>query len=97
MKIAEVVPLYKGKSIDELVNYRPISLLLTMSKLLEKIIYKCLIKFIDKHNILYESQYRFHSKWSCEHAMLELIGKILQNKNNKQHSQCYIFGSVKGI
>ena len=48
MKIAEVVPLYKGKSTDELVNYRPISLILTMSKLLEKIIYKRLIKFTDK-------------------------------------------------
>ena len=62
MKIAEVVPLYKGKSTDELVNYRPISLLLTISKLLEKIIYKRLIKFIDKYKILYESQYGFHSK-----------------------------------
>ena len=90
MKIAEVVPLYKGKSTDELVNYRPISLLLTMSKLLEKIIYKCLIKFTDKYKIIYESQYGFRSKRLCEHAMLELIGKILQNKNNKQHS-CAIF------
>ena len=90
MKIAEVVPLYKGKSTDELVNYRPISLLLTMSELLEKIIHKRLIKFTDKYKIIYESQYGFHSKRSCEHAMLELIGKILQNKNNKQHS-CAIF------
>ena len=40
MKLAEVIPLYKGKSTDQLVNYRPISLLLTISKLLEKIIYK---------------------------------------------------------
>ena len=90
MKIAEVVLLYKGKSTDELVNYRPISLLLTMSKLLEKVIYKRLIKFADKYKIIYESQYGFRTKRSCEHAMLELIGKILQNKNNKQHS-CAIF------
>ena len=39
MKIAEVVPLYKGKARYEGENYRPISLLLTISKLLEKLMY----------------------------------------------------------
>ena len=36
----EVIPLYKNKATDHLVNYRPISLLMTMSKVLEKIVYK---------------------------------------------------------
>ena len=36
MKIAEVIPLYKGKQRDLVINYRPISLLMTISKLLEK-------------------------------------------------------------
>ena len=40
MKLANVVPLHKTKSRDLVTNYRPISLLLTMSKVLEKIIYK---------------------------------------------------------
>ena len=39
MKIAEVVPLYKGKSPHVESNYRPISLLTTMSKILEKVVY----------------------------------------------------------
>ena len=38
MKIAEVIPLYKGKDMDSMINYRPISLLIMLSKLLEKII-----------------------------------------------------------
>ena len=59
MKIAEILPLYKRKESDQLVNYRPISLLLTMSKLLEKIIYKHTIRFIDKYKLLYDSQYGF--------------------------------------
>ena len=86
MKIVEVIPLYKGKDSDQLVNYRPISLLLPTSKLLEKIVYKCLIKFLDKYDLLYDSQYGFWSKRSCEHAMLDLIGNTLQSKNNKLHS-----------
>ena len=40
MKIAKVVPLYKGKCRSQSANYRPISLLLTLSKILEKIMYK---------------------------------------------------------
>ena len=36
MKDAEVVPLYKSKEKDLSVNYRPISLLITISKILEK-------------------------------------------------------------
>ena len=38
MKLSEVVPLYKGKDSDEIINYRPISLLITMSKVIEKLI-----------------------------------------------------------
>ena len=40
MKFAEVIPLYKGKEHDKVINYRPILLLITISKLLEKVVYK---------------------------------------------------------
>ena len=53
MKIAEIIPLYKSKARDSLTNYRLISLLLTISKLLEKIIYKRLYLFLEKtHSII---------------------------------------------
>ena len=48
MKLAEVVPLYKGKEFDLVINKRPISLLITISKVLEKIIYKQVYKFLEK-------------------------------------------------
>ena len=40
MKLAEVVLLFKGKETCLVTNYRPVSLLITISKILEKIIYK---------------------------------------------------------
>ena len=90
MKLAEVIPLYKGKDSDEIINYWPISLLITMSKVIKKLIYQRTINFIEKNNILYNSQYGFRSKRSCEHAIQELVGNILDSKNAKQHS-CAVF------
>ena len=59
MKLAEVIPLYKGKSMDQMVNYRPISLLITLSKLLKKVIYKRIYNYLETKSILYASQYGF--------------------------------------
>ena len=55
MKRAKVVPLYKDKEFDLVINYRPISLLITVSKVLEKIIYKRIYSFLEAHSILYDS------------------------------------------
>ena len=85
MKQTEVVPLYKGKDMDIVINYRPISLLITISKILEKVIYRCVYSFLEKNNILYQSQYGFRSKHNCEQAILELTGKILQAHEKGEH------------
>ena len=49
MKKADIVPLYKSKDKQECSNYRPISLLITLSKLLEKIVYKRVYQFLEKN------------------------------------------------
>ena len=69
MKKAEVIPLYKGRERDLCMNYRPISLLLTISKILEKLMYKRMYEFLDGNNQFYNSQYGFRSKHSCENAI----------------------------
>ena len=52
MKRAEVVPLHKGKEFDRVINYRPISLLLTISKLIEKLVYTRVTKwYVNKNKI----------------------------------------------
>ena len=86
MKLAEVIPLYKGKSMDQMVNYRPISLLIMLSKLLEKVIYQRIYKYLEAKSILYPSQYRFCNKRSCKQAICELTGYVLQSKNQSKHS-----------
>ena len=79
MKMAEVVPLYKGKSRENETNYRPISLLTTMSKVMEKVVYQRVYQFLTNIGQICETQYGFRSNHSCEHAIAQVIGNILKN------------------
>ena len=86
MKLSEVILLYKGKEKDMVVNYRPISLLVTISKVLEKIMYHQVYNYLDKNDILYDSQYGFRNRRSCEQAITKFIGQILQAKEEGKSS-----------
>ena len=84
MKLAEVVPLYKGKARDQETNYRPISLLTTMSKIMEKVVYKRVYDFLSSTGQICDTQYGFRSKHSCDHAVAQVVGTILKNLENKK-------------
>ena len=81
MKTAEVVPLHKGKERSNKNNYRPISLLLTISKILEKIVYTRTYTFMEKTNQFYEGQYGFRTKHSCENAVQNLLSDIVKGES----------------
>ena len=76
MKLAEVVPLYKGKEHYLENNYRPISLLTTISKILEKIMYHRVYSFLYKTGQIYKNQYGFWANHSCEHAVGHIVAQI---------------------
>ena len=97
MKKAEIIPLYKGKEFDMVVNYRPVFLLLTISKVLEKVVYKRVYKFLEKHNVLYDSQYGFRNRRSCKQEVMELVGKVLQAKNQGMHSSAMFLDLSKAF
>ena len=97
MKQVEVVPLYKGKDMDLVIKYRPISLLITILKLLEKVVYRHVYSFLEKYDILFQSQYGFHSNHNCEHAILELSGKILQTREKNEHPACIFLDLSKAF
>ena len=86
MKIAEIIPLHKGGDETLCNNYRPISLLLTLSKILEKLMYTRTYKFLESHKILFLSQYGFRTQHSCTDAIAELTGQIAKNKENGLHT-----------
>ena len=56
LKTAKVTPIHKGGSKLNVVNYRPISLLGSFSKIYEKLMHMRLLEFLDKNNSLFENQ-----------------------------------------
>ena len=83
MKKADVIPLHKSKDMTHTNNYHPISLLPTISKLLEKLIYKRTYRFLENTNQIFKSQYGFRSKHSCELAVSKLLSEIIKNNEKK--------------
>ena len=77
-KIAKVIPIFKSKDSQLFENYRPISLLTVLSKILEKTIYKRLYNFLIKENILFTSQYGFRHGHSTIQASTEFLYNVLQ-------------------
>ena len=59
LKLAMVIPIHKKGSKLEVGNYRPISLLSNINKLLEKIIHERTYNFLEKYKCLYKHQYGF--------------------------------------
>ena len=77
LKIAKVIPIHKKGDATVFNNYRPISLLPAISKVLEKIIYDQLSCYLNDSKLLFNNQYGFRSMHSTEYAVLELIDKII--------------------
>ena len=59
LKIAKVIPVHKKESKQFCSNYRPISLLSNIDKIIEKIMYNRIYNFLDKNNTIYFLQFGF--------------------------------------
>ena len=81
LKIAKVLPIYKGNDLDKnsVSSYRPISVLPAISKVFEKTVYNQLLSYFVDHNLFYCSQYGFRPKHSTELAVLELTDLLFNH------------------
>ena len=86
MKIAKVVPVFKKGDPQSFSNYRPISLLTSFSKILEKVIYVRTLEFFNKSKIFSNFQFGFREKHTTSHALLHFIDKISQAIDKKMHT-----------
>ena len=73
MKIAKIIPWLKQGDDFDAGNYRPISLLSSLSKILERLIFTRTTNFLKAHDLFTNSQFGFRQKHSTIHA-LKLCG-----------------------
>ena len=75
-KLAKVIPIFKTGDRDTFNNYRPISLLSSFSKVLEKVVAKQMYAFLYSNNVLYKHQYGFRRGHSTSHVLMHFLLKI---------------------
>ena len=83
-------PPLKGGNREDSNCYRPISLLPTISKILEKLLATRLIEFLTKNKILSKDQFGFRAKFSTEYAIVDIYDKLIKNLDEGL-SSCAIF------
>ena len=59
LKIGKIIPIYKKDDPQKIENYRPISILPSLSKIFEKVVFEQLYTYFSTHNLLYTGQYGF--------------------------------------
>ena len=97
LKYAKVSPIQKSGPKDVLGNYRPISVLPPFSKILEQIMNKQLVGFLDKYKIFYKHQYGFKKTKSTSLAILDFISKVLQSFEESTFSCCIFLDLAKAF
>ena len=79
LKTAKVIPVHKKNPKLDYKNYRPISLLPNINKILEKLVYNRITYFLSNNNLIYPLQFGFQHNYSTSHALINLIEDIRKN------------------
>jgi hypothetical protein len=91
-KLARVSPAFKGKGCpSDRNNYRPLSVIASLAKLMEKCVQIQLIDYLMKHKFISIDQFayiKYHSTQTCLHRLLD---DILDNINEKEKTaMCFL-------
>ena len=83
LKTSRTVPIFKAGDCTSCDNYRPISLLSSISKILEKIIAIWLVNHLEINKLLFNNQFGFLRNHSTVHNLTQLVNKITKEINDK--------------
>lgn len=85
LKLAKVLPIFKSGDPTKFNNYRPISILPSISKIFEKIIYTRIVNYLERENVLYKYQFGFRKNHSTQMALSILIDQLHNSINCKKY------------
>ena len=78
-KLARVTPIFKEGDHQVALNFRPISILPVLSKLLERHVAVSLLTWLTKHNLLLNNQSSYQPNFSCITALIKLVDDLLSD------------------
>ena len=78
-KIVRIIPLFKKGQVNDCGNYRPVSLLSALSKILEKVICQQLKTHLEQNGSLCPDQFGFRPKCQTTHVVHKLLNLISEN------------------
>ena len=84
LKNSRVVPLFKSKSPKLVNNYRPISTLSVLSKIIEKIMKKRVVSYLEDNELICEKQYGFREGYNTSDAILEFTDICAHELDNRK-------------
>ena len=90
LKQAKIIPIFKKGDQQDCNNYRPISLLSNISKIIEKLVHRQLYGFLEFNNFLYTNQFGFRNLHSTNHALITITEKIRKAIDNGKIT-CSVF------
>ena len=90
LKIANVIPIHKKGDKLDCNNYRPISLLSSISKIFEKSMHIRLVNFLKKNKLLFCHQFGFRNGYSVNHALTSLT-ELIRKALDEDKFACGVF------
>jgi len=86
-KATKVIPVHKpNKPPTDVNSYRPISLLSSTSKLLERIIASRLTTFVNQNHLIPDTQFGFRKKHSTVFQLARIVDHITHGYNLRKHT-----------
>ena len=91
LKVATITPLWKWAEKTDPNNYRPISILSSVSKVFERLLFNRISHFIETTNQLQKTKFGFRSKRSCVHAFAEVTEEMRKGLDaRKEVFSCFM-------
>ena len=95
LKLADISPIFKSIDSTAKKNYRPISILRSVSKLFEKLLQKQLSPFFDQH--LSQLLCGYRKGYTTQYALLKLIEKWKKVRDNNGYSAAVLMDLSKAF
>ena len=88
LKISRVKPLFKSGDPLQFNNYRPVSLLPSLSKIFEHVIFDQIMCYLTENSLLSSEQFGFRPGHSTELAALRMVDHIIKQIDNGKLPLC---------